>query len=421
MQTTSLESRPRQALSGQPPRGIPRVLGRPGGAAARFASRAARWVLAGILVWRAVGFHTDANAAAPPAKNDRGYAYIHDEVPDVPWSIHIFKVDLSHRELEFHTTSGFGDALGMSTVPAQVKTVPKEYGQPLAAVNGDFYSNSKRYRGRPRDLQIRHGELVSGPGEHLAFWMDLDGKPHMTNVVSRFHVTWANGTTTPFDLNSDRRLNGAALYTPSVGRTTRTAVGTELVLERATNSLWLPLGIGQKYTARVREFRNTGDTPIPRDCMVLSMVPLLASQLPAFEVGDTVQISTETIPCLTGVQTALGGNPTLVRNGVAMQWTGIEPRHPRTALGWNKDYLFMVEVDGRQRGLSVGMTFPELAAYMVKLGCQEAMNLDGGGSSTMWVSGNTMNSPSEGRERPAANALVVVRKKPANPEGSANK
>ena len=72
-------------------------------------------------------------------------------------------------------------------------------------------------------------------------------------------------------------------------------------------------------------------------------------------------------------------------------------------------------------GLSVGMTFPELAAYMVKLGCQEAMNLDGGGSSTMWVSGNTMNSPSEGRERPAANALVVVRKKPANPEGSANK
>ena len=307
MQTTSLESRPRQALSGQPPRGIPRVLGRPGGAAARFASRAARWVLAGILVWRAVGFHTDANAAAPPAKNDRGYAYIHDEVPDVPWSIHIFKVDLSHRELEFHTTSGFGDALGMSTVPAQVKTVPKEYGQPLAAVNGDFYSNSKRYRGRPRDLQIRHGELVSGPGEHLAFWMDLDGKPHMTNVVSRFHVTWANGTTTPFDLNSDRRLNGAALYTPSVGRTTRTAVGTELVLERATNSLWLPLGIGQKYTARVREFRNTGDTPIPRDCMVLSMVPLLASQLPAFEVGDTVQISTETIPCLTGVQTALGG------------------------------------------------------------------------------------------------------------------
>jgi exopolysaccharide biosynthesis protein len=61
--------------------------------------------------------------------------------------------------------------------------------------------------------------------------------------------------------------------------------------------------------------------------------------------------------------------------------------------------------------LSVGMTFAELADYMVKLGCEEAMSLDGGGSATCWVTGQVMNSPSEGRERPMANALVVVEKK----------
>ena len=54
------------------------------------------------------------------------------------------------------------------------------------------------------------------------------------------------------------------------------------------------------------------------------------------------------------------------------------------------------------------MTFPELADYMVKLGCQEAMALDGGGSATCWAFGNVMNSPSQGRERPAANGLVVL-------------
>jgi exopolysaccharide biosynthesis protein len=86
-------------------------------------------------------------------------------------------------------------------------------------------------------------------------------------------------------------------------------------------------------------------------------------------------------------------------------------RHPRTALGWNKDYLFMVEVDGRQSNLSVGMTFPELAAYLVKLGCVQAMNLDGGGSATLWALGAVRNSPSEGDERPSANALVLVKKK----------
>jgi large repetitive protein len=374
--------------------------------------RAVRCALAAVLVWGAAEFPAGA-AAAPPAKPDRGYTYIHDEVAEVPWSIHIFKIELSHREFELHTASGLGETIGMSTVPSMVKMVPKELGQPVAAVNGDFYSNSKRYRGRPLGLQIRHGELVSAPGPHLAAWIDLEGKPHMTNVVSCFQVTWSNGITTPFGLNTDRRPNTAVLYTSSVGRTTRTVGGTEYVLEPVTNSCWLPLAIGRKMTARVKEYRSGGDVHFPPETMVLSLGPVLASQLPAVEVGDIVQISTDTIPNLTGVQTAVGGNPTLVLNSVAMQWTGIQPRHPRTAIGWNKDYLFLVEVDGRQRGLSVGMTFPELAAYMVKIGCEQAMNLDGGGSSTMWVNGNTMNSPSEGRERPAANALVVVKKRAA--------
>jgi exopolysaccharide biosynthesis protein len=56
------------------------------------------------------------------------------------------------------------------------------------------------------------------------------------------------------------------------------------------------------------------------------------------------------------------------------------------------------------------MTFPELAKYMAELGCEEAINLDGGGSATMWVLGQVVNSPSEGRQRPGANALVVMRR-----------
>ena len=98
-----------------------------------------------------------------------------------------------------------------------------------------------------------------------------------------------------------------------------------------------------------------------------------------------------------------------------MQWTGfLHMRHPRTAFGWNKDYYFLVEVDGRQSNISVGMTFPELADYLVKIGCQEAMNLDGGGSATLWALGAVRNNPSEGDERPSANALVVVRRKPSS-------
>jgi len=57
----------------------------------------------------------------------------------------------------------------------------------------------------------------------------------------------------------------------------------------------------------------------------------------------------------------------------------------------------------------LGMTFTQLAKYLRDLGCEQAMNLDGGGSATLWAFGAVKNSPSEGQERAAPNALVVVK------------
>jgi exopolysaccharide biosynthesis protein len=85
-------------------------------------------------------------------------------------------------------------------------------------------------------------------------------------------------------------------------------------------------------------------------------------------------------------------------------------RHPRSAIGWNDDFFFLVTVDGRYR-LSVGMTLRELADYMAKLGCKEAMNLDGGGSATLWYEDRVRNRPCDGGERDVANALVVVERR----------
>ena len=65
-------------------------------------------------------------------------------------------------------------------------------------------------------------------------------------------------------------------------------------------------------------------------------------------------------------------------------------------------------VDGRRPGYSVGATLPELAKVMLELGAAEAINLDGGGSTTMWLRGRTVNLPSDGRERPVSTSLVVL-------------
>jgi len=85
-------------------------------------------------------------------------------------------------------------------------------------------------------------------------------------------------------------------------------------------------------------------------------------------------------------------------------------RHPRSAVGFSKTHIYLVEVDGRQRGLSVGMKLEELGEYMAKIGCEEAINLDGGGSATFWYRGRIVNSPCDGTERAVANGLVLVRK-----------
>ena len=344
-----------------------------------------------------------------------GITYAHDEVPDVPWSIHIAKIDRSRADLGLETTMGAGTQIGMGLVSDQVKSIPTNIGRPLAAVNGDFYRSANKYPGDPHGLQIARGELVSGPDDRSCFWIDAAGNPNVANVQSLFRATLPDGKLVPFGLNEERASGTAVLYTSANGSWTRTSSGVELILKRGTNVNWLPLTVGQNYSAEVQEVRDQPNSPITSNTMVLSFSSKIVSQVAGVKVGDTIRISTATAPDLAGSRTAIGGWPALVRGRKTTTIPGLPLRHPRTALGWNKDYLYLVEVDGRQKS-SAGMTLPELATYMLNLGCDEAMNLDGGGSATMWFLGNVINSPSEGRARPAANALVVVRKAQPAPE-----
>jgi hypothetical protein len=296
----------------------------------------------------------------------------------------------------------------MATVSEHIKTLPIALGQPVAAINGDFYDGRKYFEGRPRDLQIHRGELVSSPNGHACFWIDPAGNPHSTNVQSRLRVVWPDGTETPIGLNQERTPEGAVLYTPLVGDSTHSRGGLDLILEPVPTSTQPPLRVGQTLTALVQQIVPGGNTPIPHHALVLALGPKLAPTPPPIATNTPLRIILETDPDLTGVQTAIAGGPTLVENSKPAQWSGIQLRHPRSAVGWNKEFIFFVQVDGRLTNISVGMSISEFAAYLAKLGCENAMNLDGGGSSTLWFLGDIKNTPSEGRQRPAPNALVLV-------------
>ena len=114
--------------------------------------------------------------------------------------------------------------------------------------------------------------------------------------------------------------------------------------------------------------------------------------------------------------TGIGGGPTLVKNGEKhvtyneeIFWgsgVGLDKNDPRTAVGYTQDdHVILITADGRQAA-SEGVGLNELAEIMIDLGCVEAMNLDGGGSSQMAVPGEFINSPSENRAVPSILAVT---------------
>ena len=121
------------------------------------------------------------------------------------------------------------------------------------------------------------------------------------------------------------------------------------------------------------------------------------------------------------IDQAFGGGPVLIQNKMAMisnneerKFAGkaINDKHPRTAIGYTADgKMIILVVQGRMKGLAEGATLPQLAEMMLDLGCVEAMNLDGGGSSCMLVNGKETIMPSDKEgQRPVPAVLTILRK-----------
>jgi hypothetical protein len=334
-----------------------------------------------------------------------------------PISVYVVRIPRSDRALEIESIHSAGKAIGLATVSEQLKMVAT--GNVVAAVNGDFYVREGGFAGDPRGLQIVNGELISAPVGSTSFWIDADNEPHIELTKSEFQITWPNGTKSPFGLNAKCEPNQLQLYTSTLGTLPAGDVGREIVLAPAPGQRSAALHPGREYTMKVVAVRAATNAAIEPGTCVLLVGPSAAKTAPTVQPGAQIKISTATTPRLHGVKSAISGGPTIVKAGKAQrfdkpaaesyQYSSMIEKHPRSALGWNQREYFWVEVDGRQKD-SVGMTLNELGAFMVDLGCDEAMNLDGGGSSTLWFEGAVRNHPCDGYERPVANSLALVRK-----------
>lgn len=350
-----------------------------------------------------------------------GLAYTNQVIASGPISIHVVRVDRSRPASQLRSVHAGNGAFGLANISDHLRGLPKAVGRPVAAINGDFYQREGAYAGDPRGLQLIDGVLVSAP-LGICLWIDRAGEPHMDDVQSRFQVTWPDGSKTAMGFNEESAPNRLILFTPSTGTSTRTRGGREWILAPEVSGTTSGLPIGARMKLRVTEIRDGGNSPIPTHGFVLSAGPALVRRLPTVNTQQVLEVDLSTSVPMDNAVSGIGGGPMLVRNHRAVrieipdddayQFKSMKERHPRSAVGWNREHYFFVTVDGRQKQ-SVGMTLEELGKHLAAIGCSEAMNLDGGGSATLWADGRIRNHPSDGSERPIANALVVVR--PENP------
>ena len=289
----------------------------------------------------------------------------------------------------------------------------------IAAINAGFFLIPS---GDPSGIYKLHGQLVSdtkrprgavgvlrdGLGQRLIF-----GRVAATMTLRIPRRGRVDTVMEIAGVDTTRRRGRLMLFTPAYHQHTDTpATGLEWVLEGK------PLRVSSGPLA-------AGKTPIPRDGYVLSFggtqpPPALRS----LSAGTRIDLETNYIAAdgaeadWRNTEAIVGGAGLLLRDGRLITDWKVEQlspgfahtRHPRTLIGTQVDgTIWLVTVDGRQPKVSAGMSLFELRSLVQRLGLRNALNLDGGGSTTMWVAGKIVNSPSDAAgPRRVSDALILT-------------
>jgi hypothetical protein len=368
-----------------------------------------------------------------------GAIYLRRVVPAEPWRINVLLFDLTAPEFDVKTAIGDGWLSGRTRTSYLVAQEGA-----LAGVNGDLFNDN----GVPQGLTLTDGRVAVAPKHRATFAWSRDGKPFIGYFTPRWtwdaRVTTEDGASFPLQL-----LNWPCEYdwicmhnefgglVPAVPGDVKVAVGP---------------------TGNVYKLVESSALKVPTGTTVLQGTGKGAAWLlEHIALDDTVTISTETDPPLADYEQGISGGPILLRDGEFVQDcmcmlndcrvaelrgpSEIGPRYaelfdaplcedfdfdwklshyfwsllPRTVVGYDKaqQTLIVAQVDGYQPGYSRGMTQREVADLMLEFGTDTAMELDGGGSSTMVVDDAPVNRPSDGSgERYVANALLFFWREP---------
>ena len=345
--------------------------------------------------------------------------------------LYVAEMSRSEPTLHFEVALANAQVLGKETVRAMAhRRTQRGDRRVVVAVNGGFgvLGDMRGYGGVLENLHIQDGELITQPTDSEACFGVTEDGAFLSGPVEMKATVAIGAHTLPLGCINQRQLDGCqiTLYTPRMGESTLTnrRHGKEVII----GALPLPLTTNYAHPYRVSGVASGGNSLIPKEGAILWMSSRVkhpaVSQFSAEATGTlTLALSP---PEWNKARHAIGGRIRLLKDGkinqTLVEMHKTEKRHspgkrasvlnlshePRTALGYNADTLFLVVADGRQPKYSTGLTLYELASILIELGATEAINLDGGSSSTFVVNDAVINRPSGKQEREVLNAVFIT-------------
>jgi hypothetical protein len=331
-----------------------------------------------------------------------------------PWSVQVLDVDRSACWMPV-AVKGAATAAGRAPVLPLLAARSA-----IGGVNADFFLFAPS-AGVPVSAHVENGVVLAGPGPRPVLAVRADGSIHLG--VLPLHGAIVAGRDTIALEAWNRPATGVALFDRHWGARTDSAPARLFVhLQGPSDAPGAPAWAA---VAAVRDGVDAASIESGRWVVAVGAAtsPAGRARLAALRPGvDSVRVWAALGQ--GAVREAVGGHPMLVRDGRVLTDVdsagnaGFRGVNPRTAVGLADGgrRLFLVTVDGRQPGFSVGISLRDLAELMRELGATDALNLDGGGSTTLVVAdsmGGTLriaNRPSDATgPRAVGNALGVVR------------
>lgn len=362
------------------------------------------------------------------------YAQVRRDFGGKPVDINLLRLDLKKVRLDVH--HAMDRAIGLETT----SSIAKRH-KAFAAINAGFFRlDTTEFAGDSVGVFIVNGRTYS-EGRNPRTSLVIENGPSKTELLIhqlqsktdiRVGKQYFKDPIAISGIDRDRKTAEVILYGPEFGTSTKTVAGGHEVILSRCKRVKEHRGFWFDRCSQLDVKRGSGNNTIPRDGFVLSFAPEASPQWAVFEKdvamfkeGKSIKtfidyafgVDSDSLIYPQPFTDAVTGVPQLIKTGkIDITWeeekaskSFVETRHPRTAVAKLRDGKFlMLTADGRTEQ-SAGLDLYDLAEYMLELGAIDAMNLDGGGSTTMFLDGKVVNRPSDKEgERKVSDAILVT-------------